>query len=115
MVETEKINNFLTNIESKNISAGGGLICENTRASLKNTNRYSIPGWRIRLETQIRNLRQQTKMILNSILLDDLIAFNSIQTVYNFFMPRSLEITSIVHFILSFKVFVSYEFLNAVT
>ena len=30
---------------------------------LKNTNRNSKPGWEIWLETQIRNLRQQTKMI----------------------------------------------------
>ena len=34
------------------------------RGSLKkNMNRKSKPGWEIRLETQIRNLRKQAKMI----------------------------------------------------
>ena len=45
------------------IYAGAKLVCKKIRVPLKNTNRNSKPGWEIRLETKIRNLQQQAKMI----------------------------------------------------
>ena len=45
------------------IYAGVKLVCNKTGVSLKNTNRKSKHGWEYWLETQIRNLRQQAKMI----------------------------------------------------
>ena len=42
------------------IDTGAKLICEKIGVPLKNTEK-SKPGWEIRLETQIRNLRQQGK------------------------------------------------------
>ena len=38
-------------------------MCEKIGVLRKNTNRNSKLGWEIRLETQIRNLKQQTKML----------------------------------------------------
>ena len=68
--ETEKINQLLTYISMNNImelnkliNAEAKLVFLRICASLKNTNRYSKPEWETRLETQIRNLWQQAKMI----------------------------------------------------
>ena len=68
--ETGKINQVLTIISTKNITelnelifAGAKLVCEKVRAPLKSTNKKSKPGWEIRLETRIRGLGKQAKMI----------------------------------------------------
>ena len=69
-IETEKINQILTYIQTKNITelneliyAGAKLVCENIGLPLKSTNKKSKPGWEIRLEMQIKKLRKQTKTI----------------------------------------------------
>ena len=61
---------MLTNIPTNNdtdlnnlIYAGAKLVCGKVGALLKNKNKMAKPGWEIRLETQIRNLWQQAKMI----------------------------------------------------
>ena len=68
--ETEKINDILSNISTNDITelndliyAGAKLVCENVGFLLKNTKRKSKPRGKIRLETQLRNLRQQVKML----------------------------------------------------
>ena len=38
-------------------------VSEKIPVPLKNSNRNTKPGWVFRLETQIRNIRQQSKMI----------------------------------------------------
>ena len=45
------------------IYAGAKLVCGKKRVLLKNTKKDSIPEWKIRLETQVRKLRQQAKML----------------------------------------------------
>ena len=45
------------------IYAGAKLVCEKTGIPSKSTKEKSKPGWELRLETQIRNLRKQAKMI----------------------------------------------------
>ncbi len=45
------------------IHAEEKLVCEKVGLPLKNKNQWVKSGWEIRLETQIRNLRQQAKMI----------------------------------------------------
>ena len=69
-IETNKINQVLPYISTNNITelnelifAGAKLVCENIRIPLKSRKKKSKPGWEIRLETQIQNLRKQTKMI----------------------------------------------------
>ena len=39
------------------IYAGAKLVCEKVGVPVKNTRRNSKPRWKIRLETQLRNLR----------------------------------------------------------
>ena len=60
-----KINELITNISTNSITkwneqiyAGAKLVCEKIGLRQNKTNRNSKPGWEIRLETQIRNLRQ---------------------------------------------------------
>ena len=45
------------------IYAEAKLVCDKISVSPKITNRNSKRGWEIRLETQIRNLRQRAKML----------------------------------------------------
>ena len=45
------------------IYAGAKLVCEKIGILSKSTKKKSKPGWEIRLETQIKNLRKQAKMI----------------------------------------------------
>ena len=66
--ETEKINDLLTNISSNNITelndqiyTGTKLVCGKIRVLPKNTIRESKPRWEIKLEIQVRKLRQQAK------------------------------------------------------
>ena len=68
--KTQKINQVLPYISTKNIIelneeiyAGGKLVCEKIGIPSKNTKEKSKPGWEIRLETQIKNLRKQAQMI----------------------------------------------------
>ena len=63
-------NKSSTNIPKKHttelnelIYAGAKLVYEKTGIPLKSTNKKSKPGWEFRLETQIRKLRKQVKMI----------------------------------------------------
>ena len=56
--ETEKVNQVLICISTKNITelneliyAGAKLVCEKIGVPLKSTNKKSKPGWEIRLET----------------------------------------------------------------
>ena len=55
----------MNNITELDVSiyAGVKLVFVKTGVSLKNMNRNSKPRWKIRLETQIRNLCQQAKMV----------------------------------------------------
>ena len=43
------------------IYAGAKLVCEKIGVPLKSMNKKSKPGWEIRLETQLRNLRKPEK------------------------------------------------------
>ena len=56
------LNNNITELNEV-IYAEAKLVSDEIGVPLKNTNRNSKPGWEILLETQIRNLRQQAKMI----------------------------------------------------
>ena len=60
-IETNKINHILTYIPTNNITelneliyAGAKLVCENIGIPSKSTKKQQIPGWEIRLETQIK-------------------------------------------------------------
>ena len=57
--------NIPTNITELNdlIHIGAKLVLEKIGVSLNNTDRKSKPGWNLRLESQIRKLRQQTKLL----------------------------------------------------
>ena len=64
-VEIEKNNELLLRVSTNNITklkehiyAGAKLVSKKIGIPLKNTSRNSKPGWKIGLETQIRNLRQ---------------------------------------------------------
>ena len=68
--ETNKINYILPYISTYNITdlneliyAGAKLVCEKIGIPLISTKKQSKPGWEIRLETQIKNLRNQAKML----------------------------------------------------
>ena len=68
--ETKKMNQALTYISTNNITelneliyAGAELICEKIGIPSKRTKKKSKPGWEIQLETWIKNLRKQAKMI----------------------------------------------------
>ena len=45
------------------IYVGAKLVCEKVGLPMKNKNKMTKPRWEIKLKTQIRNLRQRTKMI----------------------------------------------------
>ena len=67
---SQKVNELLTYISTNNIKelseliyAGAKFVWDKIDVPLKNTNRNSKPGWEIRLEREIRNLRQQVKII----------------------------------------------------
>ena len=69
-IETNKINQVLPYIPTNNITelneliyAEAKLVCEKIGIPLKSKEKKSKPGWEIRLETQIKNLRKQAKMI----------------------------------------------------
>ena len=69
-METKKINQVLPYLSMNNITelneliyAGAKLVCEKIGIPSKSTKKKSKPGWGIRLETQIKNLRKQAKMI----------------------------------------------------
>ena len=64
------MNQVLTYIPTNNITdlnelidAGAKLVCENIGIPSKNTRAKSKPGWEFRLETQIKNLRKQLKVV----------------------------------------------------
>ena len=68
--ETNRINQMLPYISTNNISelndqiyAGAKLVCEKIGVPSKSTKKQSKQGWEIRLETQIKNLRKQAKMV----------------------------------------------------
>ena len=68
--ETNKTNQVLPYISTNNITklneliyAGAKLVCEQVGISSKSTKNKSKPEWEIRLETQIKNLRKQAKMM----------------------------------------------------
>ena len=68
--ETNKINQIIPYISTNNITdlndliyAGAELVCEKIGVPSKSTKKPSKPGWEVRLETQIRNLRKQAKMV----------------------------------------------------
>ena len=61
---------MLPNISTNNISelndliyAGAKLVCEKIVVPSKSTKKQSKPGWEVRLEIQIRNLRKLAKMV----------------------------------------------------
>ena len=68
--ETNKINkvlpyiltNYLTELNEL-IYAGAKLVCEKIGIPSKSTKKKSKPGWEIRLETLIKNLKNQAKLI----------------------------------------------------
>ena len=69
-VETNKVNQVLTCISTNDITklseliyAGTKLVCEKIEIPSKITKGKSKPGWEFQLETQIKNLRKQLKMI----------------------------------------------------
>ena len=68
--ETNKINQIQPYISTNNITelneliyAGAKLVCEKIGVPSKSTKKQSKPGWEIRLETRIKNLRKQAKMV----------------------------------------------------
>ena len=68
--EIEKINDLLTNITTniitelnEQIYSGAKFVCEKNGVLLKKMNRNSKPERKIRMETHLRNLRQQAKML----------------------------------------------------
>ena len=68
--ETNRINQILLYISTNYITelneliyAGAKLVCEKIGIPSKNTKKQSKLGWEVRLETQIKNLRKQAKMV----------------------------------------------------
>ena len=68
--ETNKINQILPYISMNNITklneliyAGVKLVCEKIDAHTKSTKKQSKQGWEIWLETQMKNLRKQAKIV----------------------------------------------------
>ena len=66
--ETNKVNQVLIYISTNNITelneliyAGAKLVCEKIGIPSKSTKEKSKPGWKLRLEMQIKNLRKQAK------------------------------------------------------
>ena len=69
-IETDNINHILPYIPTNNITelneliySGAKLICEKIGIPSKSTEKQSKSGWEIRLETQIKKLRKQVRMI----------------------------------------------------
>ena len=69
-IETNKINHILPYILTNNITelneliyACAKLVCEKIGILSKSTKKQSKPGWEIRLETQIKKLQKQARMI----------------------------------------------------
>ena len=69
-IETYKINHILAYIPTNNITelneliyAGAKLVCEKIGIPSKSTKKQSKLGWEIWLETQIRKIRKQARMI----------------------------------------------------
>ena len=69
-IETNKINHILPYIPTNNIVelneliyAGAKLVCEKIGIPSKSTKKQSKLGWEIRLETQIKKIRKQARMI----------------------------------------------------
>ena len=69
-IERNKINHILPYIPTNNITelnelinADAKLVCEKIGIPSKSTKKQSKPGWEIRLETQIKKLRKQARMI----------------------------------------------------
>ena len=65
-IETNKINQILPNIPTNNITelneliyAGTTLVCEKIGIPSKSTKKQSKQGWKIRLETQIKNFENK--------------------------------------------------------
>ena len=54
--------NYITELNEL-IYAGAKLVCEKIGILSKSTMKKSQPGWEIRLETQIKNLRKKAKII----------------------------------------------------
>ena len=70
MIETNKINHILPYIPTNNITelneliyARGKLVCENIVIPSKSTKKQQKSGWEIRLESQIKKLRKQARMM----------------------------------------------------
>ena len=68
--ETNKINQIIPYRSTNNITelndliyAGAKLVCEKIGVPQKSTKKPSKPGWEVRLETQIKNLRKQAKIV----------------------------------------------------
>ena len=68
--ETNKINQILPYLSTNSIIelneliyTGAKLVCEKIGIPPISTKKQSKPGWKIRLETQIKNLRKQAKMV----------------------------------------------------
>ena len=68
--ETEKVNDLLTNISTNNITKlnnliyeGAKLVCEKIGVPLKTTDRKSKPRWEFSLESLIRKLTHQAKLL----------------------------------------------------
>ena len=66
--ETEKVDDLLTNIPTNDITelndliyAGTKLICEKIGVPLKTADRKSKPGWKLRLESQIKDYDNKQK------------------------------------------------------
>ena len=69
-IEKNEINHMLPYIPLNNITelneliyAGAKLVCEKIGIPSKRTKKPSRAGWEIRLETQIKNLRKQARII----------------------------------------------------
>ena len=72
--QTEKVNDSLTNIPTNDITelndlkyARAKLVSEKIGVPLKTTDRKSKPGWELRLESQIKRLRQQARILKRNI------------------------------------------------
>ena len=68
--QKNRINQILPCISTNNISelndliyVGARLVCEKIGVPSKSTKKHSKPGWEVRLETQIKKLRKQAKMM----------------------------------------------------
>ena len=66
--ETNKVNQVLTYLSTNNMTelneliyAGGKIVCEKIGILSKSTKEKSKPGWKFRLEIQIKNPRKQAK------------------------------------------------------